>query len=859
MLQATNVVQPDGTSVVSFYLPTGELATNYGARTYPVSHTYDYAGRMKTMSTWKNFVANSGQAVTTWNYDANRGFLTSKTYDGGAAGPSYTYTSAGRLKTRVWARTITTTYSYDNGGSLATVVYSDGTTPNVTNTFDRLGRQATIACNGMTNTLSYNTANQLLSESFSGGTLAGLAVTNAYDSYLRKVAVALSNQTSTLVQYGYDNASRLQNVTNGTAKVTYTYLANSPLVSQISFTNSGTQRMVTTKTYDFLNRLTSISSAPSAASPISYAYTYNNANQRVRVALADGSAWQYVYDSLGQVISGHKFFADGTPVAGQQFDYGFDNIGNRTQTLAGGDQSGLNQRSATYGANSLNQYTNRTVPGFADIMGIALATNTVTVGGQTAHRKGEYFRDQLPVSNSSAAVWTNIAVASPNQTSITGNVFVAQSPESYSYDADGNLTGDGRWTYTWDGENRLISMQGQSGIPTGAKYKLDFIYDSRSRRIQKLISTNNGSSYVTQSTNRFLYDDWNLVALVNPASSIVQSFIWGPDLSGSPQNGGGIGGLLALNDTANGLHFIASDGNGNLVMLAKAADGSLSGLYEYGPFGEVIRATGSMAKANPFRFSTKYHDDETDLLYYGYRYYNASTGRWNSRDPFREPGFEVAAGRPGTYGGPVNLMGERGNPNLFAFVRNNPLNEIDLFGLCATNCKCGKDVTSQVFQTLQDITDTFANANAFRRWEATWSMFGVLSFSSWDILYLYNYVNPYPTVPGCGVCDRSVTFQGMCVRPNELNYIMYGWAIQVTGYPRTLALFELGSGLAVRGGEDRQAQFRKMAFATYGSDFSHNLPPWAAFPSIPQCQPVTEKSNYDIHDWRWMGLKWTGW
>jgi hypothetical protein len=45
-----------------------------------------------------------------------------------------------------------------------------------------------------------------------------------------------------------------------------------------------------------------------------------------------------------------------------------------------------------------------------------------------------------------------------------------------------------------------------------------------------------------------------------------------------------------------------------------------------GPFGEVLRATGVMAKANPFRFSTKYQDDETDLLYYGYRYYSARKG-----------------------------------------------------------------------------------------------------------------------------------------------------------------------------------------------------------------------------------------
>jgi hypothetical protein len=39
-----------------------------------------------------------------------------------------------------------------------------------------------------------------------------------------------------------------------------------------------------------------------------------------------------------------------------------------------------------------------------------------------------------------------------------------------------------------------------------------------------------------------------------------------------------------------------------------------------------------MAKVNPFRFSTKYQDDETDLLYYGYRYYNATMGGWLSRD-----------------------------------------------------------------------------------------------------------------------------------------------------------------------------------------------------------------------------------
>ena len=87
--------------------------------------------------------------------------------------------------------------------------------------------------------------------------------------------------------------------------------------------------------------------------------------------------------------------------------------------------------------------------------------------------------------------------------------------------------------------------------------------------------------------------------------------------------------------------------------------------YEYGPFGEVLRATGPMAKANPFRFSTKYQDDETNLLYYGYRYYSPSFGRWISRDP----------------------IAEKGGSNLYAFLANNCLRTWDAYGHCGGGCK----------------------------------------------------------------------------------------------------------------------------------------------------------------------------
>jgi len=184
--------------------------------------------------------------------------------------------------------------------------------------------------------------------------------------------------------------------------------------------------MTTTKQYDYLNRLTQISSAPGAAYtlPLTYNYNYNPANQRTKDTLADGSYWVYGYDSLGQVTNGCKYFATGTPVPGQQFDYTFDTIGNRLQTMSGGNANGANLRLANYTNNSLNQIIGRDIPTNVDIMGASISTNTVIGNGQTAYRNQEYYRQQLLENNASSAL---------------GNVYVPKEPENFSYDLDGNL------------------------------------------------------------------------------------------------------------------------------------------------------------------------------------------------------------------------------------------------------------------------------------------------------------------------------------------------------------------------------------------------------------------------------------
>lgn len=78
-----------------------------------------------------------------------------------------------------------------------------------------------------------------------------------------------------------------------------------------------------------------------------------------------------------------------------------------------------------------------------------------------------------------------------------------------------------------------------------------------------------------------------------------------------------------------------------------------------GPFGELIRASGPMAKANPIRWSDKSEDSETGLVYYGYRLYNPNTGRWLDRDPLEETG----------------------GINLYNFCGNTPTEKSDAIGL----------------------------------------------------------------------------------------------------------------------------------------------------------------------------------
>jgi RHS repeat-associated protein len=104
------------------------------------------------------------------------------------------------------------------------------------------------------------------------------------------------------------------------------------------------------------------------------------------------------------------------------------------------------------------------------------------------------------------------------------------------------------------------------------------------------------------------------------------------------------------------------------------ASGTTVAHYEYDPFGGISRQTGALADEFPHRFSTKYLDSETGLVYYGYRYYSPELGRWTSRDP----------------------IGERGGHNLFVSMSNDAVSRRDILGQRQEDIEPRADAAQQV-------------------------------------------------------------------------------------------------------------------------------------------------------------------
>ena len=178
---------------------------------------------------------------------------------------------------------------------------------------------------------------------------------------------------------------------------------------------------------------------------------------------------------------------------------------------------------------------------------------------------------------------------------------------------------------------------------------------AKSRRVKKV---------TPNATTVFFYDDWNLIEerieYENGTTTMIK-YYWGKDLSGLLQGAGGVGGLLYLTVSNSNsqleLYIPCYDNNGNITKYIDA-NGNVVASYTYDAFGKLIAKAGPLADFFRHRFSTKYFDVETELYYYGYRFYSPYLMRWLNRDPIEE----------------------NGGLNLYGFCGNNGISNIDVLG-----------------------------------------------------------------------------------------------------------------------------------------------------------------------------------
>ena len=295
-----------------------------------------------------------------------------------------------------------------------------------------------------------------------------------------------------------------------------------------------------------------------------------------------------------------------------------------------------------YGNDAIGRRTNRIDSG-ASVATNAFGYNTRSELIDAVMSTNVYSYAYDPIGNRLSA-----SSAPPREISYLSNELnqytniIAAVTNSPTYDQDGNMLMHGSWTYTWNGENRLITASNQTIVITHA-------YDYMGRRFQKIVGT---------TTNRYLYDGWALIRETDGLDT--NSYVYGLDLSGSIQGAGTIGGLLSAELDGTTV-FYCYDANGNVTELA-GTSGATVAKYVYGPFGGTLLADDTDSSGtvddNPFRFSSKHLDDSTGWYYYGYRYYSPELGRWPSRDP----------------------IGEAGGENLYVTVANSPIGGIDILG-----------------------------------------------------------------------------------------------------------------------------------------------------------------------------------
>ena len=603
----------DGATVTTSYSGNQSTVTDQAGKKRTM--TYDALERLTQV------VEDSGTGgvnyATNYVYDALDN-LKSVTQDGQVR--SFTYDAVRRLLTASNPESGTVTYSYDNVGNLVSKT-------------DARGR---ITCYGSLTGAScasgYDALNRLTRKSYyPDGTPT---VTYTYDTGATKGVGRLTkvSNASAVSQYTeFDELGRVKQSSQQTAGQTYPFIYTYNLAGGMTSETYPSGRMVSTS-YDGVNRVQGISATTTqsptptqytGATPIVYAahgamqtlvrgdgltesWSYNNRLQATSISVGGGgnprSAFgldlYYCPDkATGCTTNNGNLLTASLPVLGVDQNFGYDGV---NRLVAASEGSGWSQ------AYNYDRYANRWVGG-------TLVLDPFTPTASTNFDAN----NRLVIQNS-------------------------------GYDAAGNLTGIGGYSFSWDGEGRQVT----SNINDAQTI---YSYDGEGRRVRKQFGA---------GTTVFVYD-----AGGNLASEY----------------------STAANTPMCTTCYLSADPLGS-TRLVTDANGAVVARHDYLPFGEeILPPYGGRSSTLHFgateniaqKFTGKERDSETGLDWFEARYMSSAQGRFTSPDP---------------------MTGSPSDPqswNMYSYARNNPLLYTDPDGqtyrICDTSRNCDDDYSDANF------------------------------------------------------------------------------------------------------------------------------------------------------------------
>ena len=585
------------------YAPDGGIATQIDPRGKITTYSRDLL-RRETSKT------DPLGHTTSWAYDAVGNVLTTTFADATTA--STTYDAMNRPLTSTDALGQTTTYSYHPDGSLASL--TDARSSAYTFLVDNLSRRTRMNYpGGSYETWTYD-ANSNMTQY---RTRSGVTMTCTIDNRNRDTFCDWSDSTPD-VSKTYDAAGRVLSLSNSVAASTFAYDTANQLLSE-SITIGG---LTGAKTV---------------------AYTYDVDGKRATLTDPNGSVIVYSYTGRNQVAS---IVADGPPPLAT---FTYDAAGNR---LSRSLENGI---TSTYAYDNDGQLTS---------LSHGASVETLTYTYDAMHRRTGEARSsaparafgydptgQLTAVNQSGGNATFAYDAVGNRNTVTGapgaGTYTANNLNQYTtaggvgaltYDANGNLATGGGWTYTHNGNNRLVGVSGPATASIGR--------DGRNRDVKRTI---NGV------TTYLIYDGWNLVAEYNGAGVLTTQYIHGPQVD-----------EILAKATPTSTTFPLPDALGSTIAVTDQSGALMERVYYSDAFGTPTFKNGSGATlagtttGTRFLFTGREWLSQFGLYDYRNRTYSAAFGRFVEKDPI---GFRA------------------GDLNLYRYVGNNPVSLIDPWGL----------------------------------------------------------------------------------------------------------------------------------------------------------------------------------